>query len=75
MQMKPVKSSQIAEIGHDPAMKMLQIKFTNGEVYRYHGVEEHQHHALVNSPSIGSHFHKQIRGRHKHERITVTPGK
>jgi len=68
---KPVKSSQIKSVGYEPSSKMLEVEFANGAVYRYHGVEDHDHHAFVNAPSIGSHFHAQIKGKHKHEKVTA----
>lgn len=66
---QPVKSSQIKSVGYDGSRSIMEVEFSNGTVYRYHGVEAHQHHALVNAPSIGSHFHAQIRGKHKHEQV------
>lgn len=66
---KPVTSSQIKSVGYEPSSKVLEVEFSNGAIYRYHEVDEHKHHALVNSPSIGSHFHAQIRGRHHHEKV------
>jgi hypothetical protein len=70
MQMQEVKSSQIRAVGYDPNTSTMQVEFSNGARYTYHGVESHQHRALMHAESIGTYFHKHIRGRHRHEKIT-----
>lgn len=59
--MAPVKSSNIAAIGHDPDTSDLHVEFKDGGKYVYHGISVDQHAALVGAKSIGSHLHKQIK--------------
>ncbi len=66
--LQPVKSSQIAAIGHDPSTNVLAVQFHGkggkpGSVYHYQNVPPEKHQALVNAPSIGSHFGQHIKAR------------
>jgi len=62
MEMKPVDSSNITEIGHDPSTKKLRVRFKNGGLYEYDDVPAEAHGAFVNAESVGSHFARHIRG-------------
>ena len=65
MEMKPVKSSQIHSVGHDPATKTLAVRFyakgEPGPVYHYPEVTAEQHTAFLGAESIGKHFHANFR--------------
>lgn len=69
MKMLPVKSSQILEIGHDPATNTLGVRFNSGGLYHYLGVTGAQFSALHAAESIGSHLHKHIKGKHEFKKI------
>lgn len=63
---KPVKSSQIHSIGYDAKTKTLAVQFKPrggpsevGHVYHYADVTPEGHQALLNAPSIYSHFHQR----------------
>jgi len=61
--MEPVRSSNIAEIGHDPSTNTLRVKFVGGRTAEYPGVTSEQHAALMGAHSIGSHlWHNHIKG-------------
>ena len=55
----PVKSSQIAEIGHDGST--LAIKFKSGGVYHYPDVTAEQFEAFQKAESHGKHFGANFR--------------
>jgi len=61
--LKPVNTSNIEAIGHDPASNTLAVRFKGGSVYHYDNVPAEKHAALMAAPSIGSHFHQQIKSR------------
>lgn len=48
----------------------MTVKFTNGGTYRYEGVTAAQHAHMMTAESIGTHFHKHIRGKFKATKIT-----
>lgn len=53
----PVKSSNLAAVGHDPARGELHVKFLSGAHHVYEGVSPEAHQALLSAPSAGSHFY------------------
>lgn len=65
--MVPVKSSQIAAIGHDEATNTLAIKFpdkrdgTAGSIYHYSNFDAEAFKAFRDAESIGSHFIRHIK--------------
>lgn len=64
MEMKPVKSSNIKAIGYDAKASRLQIEFGSGKTYAYEEFPAAEYEALVNAPSIGSHFARHIRSKY-----------
>ena len=64
MIMRPVKSSNIACWGYDPATGVLRVEFRDGATYDYHDVGEADATALMQSNSPGSAFHASIRGKY-----------
>jgi hypothetical protein len=66
----PVQSSQIKSVGHNPATNEMEVEFGNGSVYRYRGVDAAKHKAMMESPSIGSHFHANIKNLHVAEKVS-----
>ena len=72
MKRTPVTSSNIAEIGHDPDTNTLEIKFKNGGVYSYAGVDAEKHATMMDptkTPSIGAFVHANIKGHHAHTKV------
>lgn len=60
MERQPVQSSNLASIGYDPEARKLHVEFRSGAVYEYDHVAPEEHSMLMNAPSVGSHFAKQI---------------
>lgn len=59
--MHKVKSSAIAEIGHDPETNTLHVKFHSGpadKVHTYPNFEVSHFNELKGAKSVGSHLHK-----------------
>jgi hypothetical protein len=58
-----VKSSQVKEVGYDPATKTLAVTFAHGKgaVYHYPGVTQEAFDAFKGAESIGTHFGKHIK--------------
>lgn len=61
--MTPVKSSNVSEVGYDADGSRLHVKFANGGEYVYHGIEPAQHAELMKAGSIGSHLHKVVKAK------------
>jgi hypothetical protein len=63
--MIPVKSSTIAEIGYDKHRCILRVRFQNNTVYNVMDVSRETVADMIASPSIGSFYQKIIRPRYK----------
>lgn len=76
--LKPVTSSNIAAIGHDPDSNTLAVRFMPragskwGDVWHYEGVSAKQHEALLKAESVGKHFSAHIRGKFTGRQIKET---
>lgn len=70
MNMQPVKSSNISEVGYDEVTKTLAIRFKNsGQLYHYSGVPSEAHKSLMGAASVGSHFFAHIKGKFDFQKI------
>lgn len=66
--MTPVKSSNIAAIGHDAETGKLHVQFKSGGTWVYDDVPAETHAAMTNADSVGSYFHKNIKGKFEGKR-------
>jgi hypothetical protein len=64
-----VESSNIHSIGHDQEHSTMRVKFKNNTEYEYGSVNAEQFEAFRSAPSVGSHFHANIKGKFEHRRI------
>lgn len=68
--MTPVKSSNIAATGYDPATKTLAVQFKGGlKTYHYAGVPESVFGDMSKAGSVGKFINTQVAGRYKHTYI------
>lgn len=68
---KVVTSSNIAEIGYDPDLEILEIMFLkSGDVYQYFNVPQFMHERLMEANSHGIFFNAEIKGQYAEEKIT-----
>jgi len=56
-----VSSSAMRSVGYDPGRQILEIEFTGGQVYQYHGVPEVVYEGLMTADSHGRYFHRHIK--------------
>ena len=57
----PVDSSNLASVGYDPKLKVLEVEFHSGAVYQYFGVELKIYDQLMYAHSKGQYFNRNIR--------------
>jgi len=69
MELIPVKSSTISKIGYDPDNNILLIAFNSGSIYEFQSIPEEIYQELMQSPSIGKFFSKNIRTRYVYKKI------
>ena len=65
----PVPSRDIAIVGYDPENLILEITFRGGGVYQYAGVMESIYNNLMNAPSLGTYFNKNIKDSYQATKI------
>lgn len=61
-ELTPLKSSNIAAVGHDG--EALYVQFRSGKTYSYPGVDAAHFRAMIETDSPGSYFHKHVKSAH-----------
>ena len=65
----PVTSSNVAEIGYDPATMILEVAFLNGTVYQYFDVPESLYLELLHAESVGRFLNEQIKNSYRYTKL------
>ena len=69
MERLPVQSSNVSEVGYDPATMTMEVAFTNGSVYQYFDVPEAVFQELLSAESIGTFIHEQVKNMYRYARM------
>ena len=69
MDRTPVTSSNLASIGYDPRVQILQVEFNNGRVYNYFRVPPEKFDAIMAADSCGKYLNTEIKPNHAVEEI------
>ena len=67
---KPVRSRDLALIGYDQTTSILEIVFRAGGVYRYQRVPENVYQNLMAAPSHGSYFQKYVKNQYPYTKVS-----
>lgn len=62
-------SSNIDQIEYDEQARIMTITFKDGAAYSYTGVPRDVYFGIQHSPSAGSYFYRQIRGRFPYQEV------
>lgn len=62
-------SSMIYAVQYDTESKTLMVRFQNDSLYSYDDVEEEQYFDLINAPSIGTYFARNIRWNYPYMKL------
>lgn len=65
----PVISSNVAEVGYDPATMTLEVAFHSGSVYQYFDVPELLYQEMLHAESVGRFLHEQIKNSYRYAKI------
>jgi len=63
-----VESTTLALVAYDPTTQLLCLEFRSGSAYSYFGVPPAVHQGLMEAPSKGTYFNRNIRGRFPYHR-------
>lgn len=72
MTRKPLSSGKLKSAGYDESVRVLEIEFTNGDVYEYKGVSREIFRQLMSSPSPSSFFEDKIDEQFSGKRLPRT---
>ena len=64
-----VTSSNIKTIGYVKKSSTLYVEFKDGNIYRYTGVPETKHNALLAAGSVGKFFFAEVRSKYPYEKV------
>lgn len=68
MDMQPIESSNIAQVGYDAETQTLAVQFRTGDkTYTYSGVPPEVHQAMLEAPSPGGYFAANVKGQFAYE--------
>ncbi|MEI7751058.1 MAG: KTSC domain-containing protein [Candidatus Omnitrophota bacterium] len=70
VEVKPVKSRDLALVGYDAATSILEVVFRAGGVYRYQEVPESVYHGLMAAPSHGTFFQKHVKVQYPYVKVS-----
>ena len=74
MERQPVKSTNVDSVGYNPEEKVLEIKFLNGGVYQYAGVQPEMYAELLAAESVGRFVSQVVRVGRRGLRIEEEKG-
>ena len=69
MTREPVSSSNLADVGYDPATQTLEVGFKNGRIYQYFDVPEHIRDGLMDAGFPGGYLSREIKGKYRYARV------
>jgi hypothetical protein len=69
LERQPVRSRILRSVGYDGSVKILEIEFHTGLVYRYSGVPPKVFMDLMHSDEIGKYFSEKVRPRYQTKQV------
>jgi hypothetical protein len=65
VEMIPVVSSSIQEVGYDEEGRQLHVRFVTGFLYAYMNVPKELFHELINAESVGKYFAEHVKKQYQ----------
>ncbi|OQA57296.1 MAG: hypothetical protein BWY42_00632 [Candidatus Omnitrophica bacterium ADurb.Bin277] len=69
IEVKPMKSKDIALAGYDQASETLEVVFRAGGVYRFQKVPEYVYQELMSASSHGTYFQHYIKNTYSYVKV------
>ena len=69
MNRKGVASSNLESVGYDPGLRVLEVKFRSGGLYRYFDVSQDEYDGLMAAESHGKYLAARIKGRYMYAEV------
>ncbi len=64
-----VKSSMMISVGYDPKTEILEIEFSEKDIYEYYAVRINIYNNFMKASSLGKYFHKHIKNNYQFRKI------
>jgi hypothetical protein len=68
-EMTQVSSSNIESVGYDATNEEVYVRFLNGSLYKYIGVQQHEYENLRDAASVGSYLNRYYKNVYSYERL------
>jgi len=68
-EMIQVSSSNIDSVGYDVENQEVYVRFLNGSLYKYIGVQQHEFENLRDAASVGSYLNRNYKNVYSYERV------
>lgn len=69
---KAVVSSLLKSVDYSPALRLLDLEFNSGSVYRYYGVPDFIYDGLMKADSLGRYYNAHIKGQYESREFSIT---
>ena len=69
MQWRPVESKMFTSVAYDAEKRILYLRFTSGDVYRYFEFPSSEYEQFLTADSLGRYFLANIRDCFRYERM------
>ena len=69
LEMFPVSSSNVLDVGYDRQNETVLVRFLNNTVYAYKGVNEIVFEELKTASSVGSYLNRNFKNVYPYERV------
>jgi len=69
MDRTPVTSSNVASVGYDRDLQILEIEFLHGSIYQYFNVTEDVWEQLISASSKGRFLNQQIKPFYAYQKV------
>lgn len=63
MELKPVTSKTIKEMGYDSDTKTMNVRFTSGVLYAYYDISPYEYESIITDVSVGSKLRRVTAGK------------
>lgn len=75
MQRVPVESSNVASMGYDPVLNIMEVEFKvktgAGPIYQYRDVPKSVYEDVLNAESIGGALNSLVKGVYSFQRVAA----
>jgi hypothetical protein len=69
MKRTSVSSGNIASVGYDAKMSIMEVEFTTGDVYKYYDVPVDVYRGLMDAESKGVYLYSNVKSKYQYSKV------